>query len=268
MQEELQKKVAEGIKKYEEEKVLEAERLAREEARKKAEAEAKEKARIEEEKRIAEEKRLAEEREKQLAREKAEAEKRAAEEAERQAKLAKKNRPYKWKDVSFVAGAGYTQNLYDDMIKNYYNTRGALSLDFRLKWLPVKTRSNKFGLEFAFTNQIFQKENNFLTASLNSNLFDVKFVWQHKLVGNFFWSVKAGGGLDMFKTEIEYDSSHSSRASPEEKTYFYPAVDGGISLFWIPWKFIVFETGVDFSHVFASSQMGFLMPYACIGFRF
>ena len=255
-----------------EEKRREEERIAAEK-RREEERIAAEKARIAEEKRreeerIAEEKRIAEQnRQMELA--KAEAEKRAKEEEKRLAKLAKKNQPYKWKDIVFQGGVGYSISLYDSSIREYYDNFMSPSLNVRLKWLPAKSSSTKFGFEANFLQQGFVVDNNYLSAKLISSEIDLKLVLQKKLVGSLFWSIKAGGGANRIEKSMEYSSLFTNRGSPDDKTYLYPSFAGGLSLYYIPWKCIVLEAGVDFYHVFLdSSKLGFIVPYACVGFRF
>lgn len=290
LKKDFQNNLDEYIRLAEEEKAREAERIAREkeeaekarlaeEARLKAEREAAEQARLEaerklEEERIAaenarrEEERQAAERERQMQLAKAAAEKKEREEARRLARLERKNRPYKWKDIVFEGGVGYTATLYDSTIKDYYDDDTALALNFRIKFLPVKTASNKFGLELNMLYQKFEKETDFYSAELISAIFDVKFVWQHNLTGNLFLCAKGGGGTDIIQKKIDYGSA-SSRGSAENIQYMYPAAVGGLSLFLIPWKCIVLEAGIDFAHVLGdSSRFGFITPYACVGFRF
>ena len=239
---------------------MEEQRIAQEKA------EAERKAKEAEEKRIAEQK--AREEAERIA--KAEEEKRIKEEEKRRIKLEKKNKPYIWKDISLALGAGYSLATYDSTIKDYYDNSASLALNARLKMLPIKTQANKFGFEIGVSAQKFEKENEFLSSELISGIFDVKFVWQHKLVGDLFLSGKAGLGIDMLQKSVDYSETYvSGRNSPDDKNYFYPAVVGGVSLFYIPWKCIVLEAGADITHVFAdSSPLGFIMPYACLGIRF
>ncbi|WP_294430197.1 hypothetical protein [uncultured Treponema sp.] len=279
-------KLAEEARILAEKEAAEKARLAEEE-RAKAEREKAEIARIERERRLAEERAEAEKRreEERIAREKEAAEKarleelariaaekKAKAEAKKRAKEERKKRPYIWKNVSFEGGLGYALNLYDGTIKENYDKSMTPALNFRAKALPYgKTDSNRFGFELNFLGLEFEKENNFYSADLKSAIFDVKFLWQHKLVDSLFLCTKAGFGADFIQKTIKYNTSSSlpSRPSPEDKSYTYPALTGGISLFYIPWKCIVFETGIDFSHVVSSSsQLGFLTPFACVGFRF
>ncbi len=297
----------EYIRKAEEERIArekaEAERIAREKAaeeerlrleREEAERKriaAEEKAKLEREEaerqRIAAEEKARLEREEaerqRVAREKAEAEEKARLEAERiarekaekaeakrQAKLAKKNQPYEWKDISLVGGAGYTVSLYDSRIRDYYDNYMTPSLNVRAKFLPFKGRSNKFGFEIGYIGNRFESETEFYSAELISNIFDVKLLWQHKLVGNLFLTAKGGLGFDYIQKSIEYTSAQdSNKGLSSQVSYIYPVAAGGISLFYIPWKFIVLELGADFTHVLTSSaSMGFVTPYAALGFRF
>ena len=289
-----------------EEARLKAERERAEKARLEAERIAEEKRR--EEARIAEEKRQAEERarleaerkaaeERLIAERKAEEERRAAEkaakeaeekrlaeekaraEAERLAKIEEEKRakaewkrlhPYQWKDVSLMAGAGYTFTLYDDMIKSRYDESNALALNARFKMLPIKTENNKFGLELGFLTQKFSgKLENYYEAELKSTVFDVKFVWQHKIFSKLYWSAKAGGGFSRLTKSMDYSDMLSKRDNPDDGSYVYPSVVAGASLFLYPWKCFVLEAGVDFNQVFAGgSNLGFVAPYACVGVRF
>ncbi|WP_407426279.1 hypothetical protein, partial [Treponema sp.] len=247
------------------------------EARLKAERDAAEKARLEAEKRLADEKLAAEKaaaeekarleaEERRLAKEKEEAEK----EAKRLAKLEyKRLHPYIWKDIIFEGGFGYGFNLADNVTTEYYDYN-SLILNLRAIFLPWKTNSNKFGCEFAFSTQTFDTiDARYYKGNLTSNIFDIKFVLQHRLFSKVFVSAKAGLGLDMLETSLSYISSYSSRSAPKDETYYYPAFTAGASLFFTPWKFLVFELGTDFSYVASgSSPLLLLTPYACAGFRF
>lgn len=239
-----------------EERRIAEEKAAREKAEAEARAEAERLAKIEEERRIAEEK----------ARE--EAERIAKKEAEKKAKAEwKATHPYQWKDIIFEGGLGFTLNVQPSTITDLYDEQ-ALALSVRAIILPWKTKTNKFGLEFAFMAQTFDTEKvDFYEGNLKSNIFDVKFVWQHKLFKQLFCSVKGGVGVDAIETKLSY-TGVSVRNSPDEKQYLYPAVTAGASLFFYPWKFIVCELGADFSYVLSGSvPLGLATPYACIGFR-
>lgn len=280
----------EGEKKYSEEEVekikKEAEDAVRsemqaqvEEYKKNAEAEklAAEKAKAEEEKRLAEEERLRIEEEKRraeederLAKELLERQKREAKEAEKKAKKEwKAAHPYKWKNVIVEGGLAYSMNILGDTIKDYYEEKNVIALNARVKFLPVKIRNEQIGAEIGFLRQEFKKDNSYLTAKLESNIIDAKIVCQHRVMENVFVAGKLGGGVDMVTKSIDYSASAPNRLPPDKKNYFYPAAVAGASVFFTPWKFVVAEIGADFTYVLAgSSPLGFVSPYACIGFRF
>ena len=298
-------KKAEAEKKAEQERIArekaaeeERQRIAREEAEKKRLAEeAKAKAEREaEERRIAEENRRKEEariaEEKRLAAEKAEAERRAKEEEQRRIAEEKARReaeeiarkeeekrkkaewkaahPYQWKDIIFEGGAGYSFNLLSNTVSDIYETK-SLAFTGRMIFLPWKGENNKFGMEFGFLTTNFKTEDSyFYEGELNSTDFDVKFVWQHNLLfKKIYGSLKAGVGLNKIDTKLSYISKDSNRADPSDKSYFYPSVTAGASLFFYPWKFVVFELGADFTYVLSGDvPLGLATPYACIGFRF
>ncbi len=244
----------ERIQKEEEAARLEQERrdaeLARiaEEERLKAEQKAAEKARLEEEKR-----RIAEEKE---------AKKREREEW-------KKAHPYKWKDVIFEAGLIFENNLYDSTLKDYFDKTSTFSPHFKVAFLPIKNDSNKYGLEIACNfGAELNNDTDLLSSKFIFSTFDLKFVWHRKLYSKMFFAAKGGLGLDVMKRQMKYHSV-SDRPSPDDKTYYYPLFTAETSLFFTPWKFLVFEAGVNFTHVFGgSSQMGFVQPFVCAGFRF
>lgn len=219
-----------------------------EEERLKAEQEAAEKARIEEEKaRLAEEK--------------------AAKKREREEW--KKAHPYKWKDVIFEAGLIFEKNLYDSTIKDYYDKTLTFSPHFKVAFLPIKNASSKFGLEAACNyGAELHQETDLFQSRLAFTTFDLKFVWHYKLLSKMFFAAKGGLGLDIITREMNYHSG-ADRESPENKTYYHPLFTAESSLFFTPWKFLVFEAGVNFTHVFGGkSQMGFVQPFVCAGFRF
>ncbi|MCR4823266.1 MAG: cell envelope integrity protein TolA [Treponema sp.] len=285
LKEEFRLHLDEYVQKAEEEKAaaIERARIEAEEAEKRriAEEEAREKARIEaEERRIAEEeareKARIEAEERRIAEEKAaekarkEAEKQRIAEEKRLKKLAKKNMPYVWKNIIVEGGYGQTFNLYDETISDYYDSNRSHSVKINLKHLPFKIASSRLGYELDYSWQFFEGGNEYYTTRLNSHLFDIKLLWQIKLFSSFYICPKAGFGFDMMQKSLEYESQAArSRESPGDKTYFYPAAVGGISLLFNPVNFLVFEAGADYSHVFAdSSHMGFITPYVCLGFRF
>ncbi|MBQ9281442.1 MAG: hypothetical protein IJ207_04495 [Treponema sp.] len=248
----------------------EKEKLLREQEKQENDSRAEEeKARIEAEKqrrneelqRIEDENRRAEEERLRLA-----AEKEAAKRAKEEWKAA---HPYIWKNVIFEAGVGLTTNVVNDIIKEYYDDSPVLALNVRAQYFPWTSGSEKFGLELGFLTQSFENNTSYYEAKLESNVFDVKIVWQHSLLKTVATSLKVGTGVDLFEKSIDYIETTSKRGSPEAKSYLYPSLCAGGSLFFTPWKFLVFETGVDLTAVLAGSRpMGFVTPYACIGFRF
>lgn len=235
---------------------IEAEKRAEEE-RLEAERKAEEEARLAEIARIEEEKRAKEEA------------KRAKKEEKLRRKLERKKLGYQWKDFIIEGGAGVTNRLYDDSFKEAYDEPLATALNIRAMYLPKKTTSAKFGMEVCYFGQKFTHETNFLNAELISNVFDAKIVWQQNLVPAMYLQLKGGAGINMLKKSISYSSSYTARTASEDTTYFYPLVAGNLSIFCNPLKFLVFEAGADFSHVFGGSfTLGMLTPYACAGIRF
>ena len=235
---------------------IEAEKRAEEE-RLEAERKAEEEARLAEIARIEEEKRAKEEA------------KRAKKEEKLRRKLERKKLGYQWKDFIVEGGAGVTNRLYDDSFKKAYDEPLATALNIRAMYLPKKTSSAKFGMEVCYFGQKFTHETNFLNAELISNVFDAKIVWQQNLMPAIYLQLKGGAGINMLKKSISYSSSYTARTASEDTTYFYPLVAGNLSIFCNPLKFLVFEAGADFSHVFGGSfTLGMLTPYACAGIRF
>lgn len=235
---------------------IEAEKRAEEE-RLEAERKAEEEARLAEIARIEEEKRAKEEA------------KRAKKEEKLRRKLERKKLGYQWKDFIIEGGAGVTNRLYDDSFKEAYDEPLATALNIRAMYLPKKTTSAKFGMEVCYFGQKFTHETNFLNAELISNVFDAKIVWQQNLMPAIYLQLKGGAGINMLKKSISYSSSYTARTASEDTTYFYPLVAGNLSIFCNPLKFLVFEAGADFSHVFGGSfTLGMLTPYACAGIRF
>lgn len=245
----------EAEKRAEEER-LEAEKRAEEE-RLEAERAAEEAERLAEIARAEEEKRAKEEA------------KRAKEEEKRRRKLEKKKNGYQWKDFILEGGLGLTMRLYDESFKESYDESFSPALNVRAMYLPKKTDSRKIGLEVCFFNQKFTHETNFLSAELISNVFDAKIVWQQKLVPAMYLQLKGGAGINMLQKSISYSSSYLARTASDDATYYYPLAAGNLSIFCNALKFIVFEVGADYKHVFAgSSAFGMVTPYACAGIRF
>lgn len=251
----------EGEKKYSEEEVEKIKKEAEDAVRSEMQAQ------VEEYKKNAEAEKLAAE--------KAKAEEEAAEQQEDEekpevpVKPKKPSKPYKWKNVIFEGGLAYSMNILGDTIKDYYEEKNVIALNARVKFLPVKIQNEQIGAEIGFLRQEFKKDNSYLTAKLESNIIDAKIVCQHRVMENVFVAGKLGGGVDMVTKSIDYSASAPNRLPPDKKNYFYPAAVGGASVFFIPWKFVVAEIGADFTYVLAgSSPLGFVSPYACIGFRF
>lgn len=251
----------EGEKKYSEEEVEKIKKEAEDAVRSEMQAQ------VEEYKKNAEAEKLAAE--------KAKTEEEVAEQQEDEEKTEvpvkpkKPSKPYKWKNVIFEGGLAYSMNILGDTIKDYYEKKNVIALNARVKFLPVKIRNEQIGAEIGFLRQEFKKDNSYLTAKLESNIIDAKIVCQHRVMENVFVAGKLGGGVDMVTKSIDYSASAPNRLPPDKKNYFYPAAVAGASVFFTPWKFVVAEIGADFTYVLAgSSPLGFVSPYACIGFRF
>lgn len=251
----------EGEKKYSEEEVEKIKKEAEDAVRSEMQAQ------VEEYKKNAEAEKLAAE--------KAKAEEEVAEQQEDEekpevpVKPKKPSKPYKWKNVIVEGGLAYSMNILGDTIKDYYEEKNVIALNARVKFLPVKIQNEQIGAEIGFLRQEFKKDNNYLTAKLESNIIDAKIVCQHRVMENVFVAGKLGGGVDMVTKSIDYSASAPNRLPPDKKNYFYPAAVAGASVFFTPWKFVVAEIGADFTYVLAgSSPLGFVSPYACIGFRF
>lgn len=251
----------EGEKKYSEEEVEKIKKEAEDAVRSEMQAQ------VEEYKKNAEAEKLAAE--------KAKAEEEVAEQQEDEekpevpVKPKKPSKPYKWKNVIFEGGLAYSMNILGDTIKDYYEEKNVIALNARVKFLPVKIQNEQIGAEIGFLRQEFKKDNSYLTAKLESNIIDAKIVCQHRVMENVFVAGKLGGGVDMVTKSIDYSASAPNRLPPDKKNYFYPAAVAGASVFFTPWKFVVAEIGADFTYVLAgSSPLGFVSPYACIGFRF
>ena len=251
----------EGEKKYSEEEVEKIKKEAEDAVRSEMQAQ------VEEYKKNAEAEKLAAE--------KAKAEEEAAEQQEDEekpevpVKPKKPSKPYKWQHVIVEGGLAYSMNILGDTIKDYYEEKNVIALNARVKFLPVKIQNEQIGAEIGFLRQEFKKDNSYLTAKLESNIIDAKIVCQHRVMENVFVAGKLGGGVDMVTKSIDYSASAPNRLPPDKKNYFYPAAVAGASVFFTPWKFVVAEIGADFTYVLAgSSPLGFVSPYACIGFRF
>lgn len=251
----------EGEKKYSEEEVEKIKKEAEDAVRSEMQAQ------VEEYKKNAEAEKLAAE--------KAKTEEEVAEQQEDEekpevpVKPKKPSKPYKWKNVIVEGGLAYSMNILGDTIKDYYEEKNVIALNARVKFLPVKIRNEQIGAEIGFLRQEFKKDNSYLTAKLESNIIDAKIVCQHRVMENVFVTGKLGGGVDMVTKSIDYSASAPNRLPPDKKNYFYPAAVAGASVFFTPWKFVVAEIGADFTYVLAgSSPLGFVSPYACIGFRF
>ena len=232
--------------------------------------EEKEKALAEAEKKLKEEREAFEEERKKYEDEIEELNERYAKESEKLAKEEwKAAHPYKWKDVIFEAGLGFTMSPYDGSIKKYTDKNTAVPILAKIAWLPFKTETNKFGLQISGTVFDFVARKDMYKLALEYSLFDLQAVWHKKLSKKTYLAVKGGMGLANISKKTHYYEGSSSRSKHSDADYTYPGFCAGVSLFFTPWKFIVFETGVDYNHVMATDMTtGFITPYACVGFRF
>ncbi|MBQ8679785.1 MAG: hypothetical protein IJ530_08465 [Treponema sp.] len=178
--------------------------------------------------------------------------------------------PYIYKDFIFEVGAGLTISPYDGSIKDYTGESAALSLGGKIAYLPIKSEKNKFGLQLGLLSNEFEtKKDSAYNLKLEYSVFDLSIVWHRKLSKKTFLALKGGLGIVNIEKHVSYQYYSLSRASDISEKYTYPEFSAGASLFFTPWKFLVFETGFDFNHIMATGMTtGFITPYACLGFRF
>lgn len=273
-QEELERIAKERAEK-EEQKRQEAIKVVEKEIEERVEKERIEKEKIEAQK--AEEERIAHEAERReqeeaerLAREEEEAAEREREEQEKEEKrLARLNRDRKFTITPF---GGFNACLYEnDVFKDLKLNRMSPAFGGRFDYLPVHTKSLRFGLEVNGFYSKFNTENNFL--KFNLNMFDIHTDAVLR-VGpgkqkKFWIQLKTGAGIYIFNETIDYLGNSVNNKQNVTMNYGYFEAGGGLSFVIIPSRIIAIELGTDFHNVFMQDTfIGFAIPYVGLGFRF
>ncbi len=260
---------------------LEAERLA-EEQRIEAERLAEEK-RLEEERLAQEEsERLAKEEAERLAKEEAdrlEAERLAREEAERAEKLrrarqkklaAMKKAAKPAKDIILTGAFGIALDTQDTVLSEIHTSSTVLSPHGCLMYLPLKSKDYgwRFGSQLNASYMTFKKSYDYAEVDTSALAASFDFVLQRRLFADqAMLELKAGGGLMVFETVINY--TDSDKEDPSNKYYSHPFACAGLGLMIIPVKHLVFEFGADYSYSKISGENLFLLStYMGIGLRF
>ena len=273
-QEELERIAKERAEK-EEQKRQEAIKVVEKEIEERVEKARIEKERIEAQK--AEEERIAleavrreQEEAERIAREEEEAAERERKEQEKAEKReARLNRDRKFAITPF---GGLNMCIYEsDVFKDLKLNSVAPALGGRFDYLPVHTKSIRFGLELNGFYSKFDAKNQFY--NLNLNMLDIHTDTVFR-VGpgkkkKFWIQLKTGLGIYIFNESIDYLGNSINNKSNVTMNYGYFEAGGGLSFMFIPSRVVTLEFGADFHNVFMKDAfIGFVLPYAGLGFRF
>ena len=261
-------KEAEKVAKEEEKQrqAQEKERLAREkkaEEERLAEEKKAEKERLAQEKK-AEEERLAEEK-------KAEEEQKSAEKARKKAENLAKRIYNDSKYVTVSGGAG-AAGILSGGLADYSDSRFVLpAFTARIDALPIHWgEKNKLGFELSAQYETFKMSDNYYNTELMLIGGDLSLVYRRNFspTKRWFWQMKAGGGVTFVHKTVTYPKDGEKRSEDGDNLFFYPNINGGLSLGYIPVSFLSIEAGLDLSLIMIPDMTSTLvMPYLCLGFR-
>ena len=178
--------------------------------------------------------------------------------------------PYVPKNIFITFGAGVFLSPYDGNLMSYSDTQMPIALDARISVPFVNTQRHKLAIEASAFATTMSFENTYIRT-----LFDVlnvsadlqyRFgIWPNKI----YLSARAGAGLFFLSKEAQLleDFDDLDQINFDSKMNCL-SVQGGLSLIWIPTKYMVVETGADFTHLFATDMpTGIINPYLSIGLR-
>ena len=276
-QEELDR-IANERKQKEEEKRQEAIKIVEKQIEERIERERIEKER--EEERRAEEERLALEAE---LREQEEAERLAMEdeeESERERKEQEKaERRAAWQNYdrkfAITPGAGialqlYNGGLFNDFVEVSLNNFD-LALTDRIDFLPVHTKSLRFGMEASLLYTTMKSTNNYYTLNFTviNGHGDLVFRVAPGKKKKFWIQFKGGAGLMVFRETLDYLGNYADNKEKKVIDYGYIEAGGGLSFVMNPTYLLALEIGADFHNVFmTNANIGLLAPYIGLGIRY
>lgn len=177
-------------------------------------------------------------------------------------------KPHSIKNINILAGFTAPFIMYDDYLRSFDGAGFNPGVNLRISMLSSNEKKLSFGGELNFSAVEFKDSNlyqsskiPFLSGHLNA-VARINF-----LNGKLGLNIKAGGGVTLLGKEIHY--TDILRPDIEMKVYGYISVMGGLSVTWIPFKHVIAEAGVDYTHVFIPDlDAGFILPYVAVGVRF
>lgn len=176
-------------------------------------------------------------------------------------------KPHGIKNINVMAGFTSPFIIYDDFLKSFDGQGFNPGANVRVSWFTSNEKILSFGGELNFVFAEFKDENQYQTAKipfLSSQLNAVLRI--NFLSGKLGLNIRAGGGVTLLGKEIKYNDL---RPDVDMQLYGYMSVMGGLSVTWIPFKHLIAEAGVDYTHVFIPDlDAGFILPYVALGVRF
>ena len=194
---------------------------------------------------------------------------------EKQPKHEKTRPPYECKDINIMVGYSLPLCLVNTLDKKDIFSSSKFSFippDIKLSFFHAKTEKNRFGAELSFASSRFewQGKSDFYSLEQDTSFYQGSFVFQRNIFSTkTFLSLKAGLGLMTIAKKAHYTVNLEGRAEAESKTYFFPDIQLGASIFAIPMKFVVAEAGFNFTNSFIDGKKSvlFFSPYFSLGFR-
>ena len=189
--------------------------------------------------------------------------------------VAEKAEPYKSKDINIMVGYSLPLCLVNTLDKKDIFSSSKFSFippDIKLSFFPAKTEKNRFGAELSFASSCFewQGKSDFYSLEQDTSFYQGSFVFQRNIFSTkTFLSLKAGLGLMTIAKKAHYTVNLEGREEAESKTYLYPDIQLGASVFAIPMKFVIAEAGCSFSNTLINKKkcVLFFSPYISLGFR-
>lgn len=174
----------------------------------------------------------------------------------------KEKKPYVVKDLNVLFGCDLPFIVYNEFIKNFEQNKSIPALDVKVSWLPFTYSQFMFGGELSFSGKQFGLANSLLDIKIPIVTSHLNFVSRYNLISDKLGiNLKIGAGYSISKIFGINDA--------KDKLYGNVSMQSGVSVSYIPFKFMIMELGVDLTHVFVSQMnTGILSCYYCIGVRF
>ena len=164
----------------------------------------------------------------------------------------------------------YDGGVFDDFIKI-----SALNFDLaftgRVDYLPVHTKSIRFGIEASGLYTTLKTTNNYynLDFTLMDGHGDLVFRFAPGKKKKFWIQLKGGAGLMVIRESLDYLGNYADNKQNRIVNFGYLEAGGGLSFIMIPSHVLALEVGADFHNIFMTdANMGMLAPYVGLGIRF